>query len=451
MKETPLEKPEEMLVVSSPDDQIVSESSPNDEYEKALKRHKTQWLLFAIFLVVEVIIGTVFGVVIHNKDLHYRSIAQLENSISGKITLPKGTYTGETEFGYFIGDASFLYNTGATYNGHWNNNEMSGLGVLNIPSEGKYDGSFVQSQKSGTGTFTWEDGSVYAGEWKNDQMNGQGVYTSHDKVVYSGTFEDNRFKIGSCCFSNSTGEYQVQYKEFQIDNLLIVFPDGARYDGNADNGKLSGSGTMTFASGDCYVGEFSEGYRNGNGVYTWQNGDKYDGSWSNDVMTGSGTYTYHDGSCASGTFNNNLFISGSYSVVNSFGEYTFTIKDEKAVSVQMKLVSGTSYSGDMKDDKLTGSAQISYSNGDTYSGKVSNGAKDGQGTYVWVSGASYEGSWSEDKMNGSGTYFYPKTEKGYKLTGHFDNGVPDGECQYNDGSKSYKTDWTKGRCVKIYE
>lgn len=451
MKETLIEKPEEALVVSSQETQIITEPSPIDEYMKAYKRHKTLWILFVLFLVVELIIGSAFGVVIHNKDLHYRSIAQLENTFSGKIKLSTGIYTGETEFGYFFGNASFAYTTGTTYNGQWENNEMSGLGVLNIPSEGKYDGAFVQSQKSGNGTFTWEDGSVYIGEWKNDQMNGQGIYTSHDNVVYTGSFENNRFKMGSCCFSNSTGEYQAQYNDFQIDNLKIDFTDGTHYDGGSGMEKLSGSGTMTFSSGDCYTGEYSDGYRNGKGVYTWANGDKYDGAWSNDGMTGSGNYTYQDGSCASGTFSSNTFISGSYSVINSFGEYTFTIKDEKAVSVQMKLVSGTSYSGDIKDDKLTGSAQISYSNGDKYSGKVSNGAKDGQGTYTWVSGASYEGDWSEDKMNGSGTYFYPKTEKGYKLTGHFVKGVPDGECQYNDGSKTYKTDWTNGKCVKIYE
>ena len=55
-------------------------------------------------------------------------------------------------------------------------------------------------------------------------------------------------------------------------------------------------------------------------------------------------------------------------------------------------------------------------------------------------------------MNGDGTYFYPSDAKGYKLTGSFKNGKPNGECQYyTDSSTHYQTDWANGKCVKIYE
>ena len=57
-----------------------------------------------------------------------------------------------------------------------------------------------------------------------------------------------------------------------------------------------------------------------------------------------------------------------------------------------------------------------------------------------------------DKMNGSGTYYYPKGSAGYKLVGIFEDGIPTGSCTYYvTSSESYKTDWTDGRCVKIYE
>ena len=137
---------------------------------------------------------------------------------------------------------------------------------------------------------------------------------------------------------------------------------------------------------------------------------------------------------------------------NSFGEYIFTIEESEAVQVKMNLANGTTYSGDMRNGKLTGTAQIIYSNGDSYSGPVLDGQKNGQGTYKWRSGAFYEGSWKEDKMSGTGTYYYPNSAKGYKLVGNFLKGVPDGECQYYvTSTEQYKTDWSKGKCIKVYQ
>lgn len=231
-----------------------------------------------------------------------------------------------------------------------------------------------------------------------------------------------------------------------------TYQDGSTYLGTCDIEGLTGSGTMTFVSGDTYEGAFSDGYRSGQGVYIWASGDKYDGEWMDDQMSGSGTYTYSDGSYASGTFDKNTFTDGSYHVENDFGSYTFTITEGEPTAVEMSLVSGTAYSGAMSDGELSGQAQIKYSNGDQYDGNVLNGQKSGQGTYTWISGASYEGKWSEDQMNGSGTYFYPTNESGYKLAGSFEDGKPSGECQYyTDSSTYYQTDWSNGKCVKIYE
>ena len=283
-------------------------------------------------------------------------------------------------------------------------------------------------------------------------MCGQGTYTTPDGVVYTGTFKDNTFQDGSCTFENNTGKYSLTYKSGAIDKASIEYVDGSTYTGACDVHGLTGLGTMTFVSGDKYEGAFSNGCRNGKGVYRWACGDKYDGAWDADQMNGTGTYTYADGSYVSGTFEKNIFVNGSYRVENDFGNYTFTIMNGEPTAVEMSLTSGTTYSGDMSDGKLSGQAQIKYSNGDQYSGAVSDGQKIGQGTYTWTSGASYEGQWSGDQMNGSGTYFYPSDENGYKLRGSFENGKPNGECEYyTNASTHYKTDRADGRCVKIYE
>lgn len=424
-----------------------------EDYENVMKHRKKIAILgFSLLFVIEAVIGVFFEYKIISKNLCYRVIKEHEMCSSGEIQLAQGVYYGDTDFGYFDGEGQFDFVTGTEYTGKWKDNQIEGDGTLHIPSEGTYQGEFLASQKCGQGVFTWEDGVVYDGEWKDDQMCGKGTYTTPDGVVYSGTFKNNAFQEGSCSFANSTGSYILTFQEGVIDKVLIEYADESTYEGTCDNFGLNGNGIMTFASGDIYEGAFAEGYRNGQGVYTWVSGDKYVGEWVDDQMSGSGTYTYCDGNYASGTFESNMFVSGSYYVENNFGIYKFTIENSKPIAVEMSLTDGTSYSGDMTDGKLTGEAQIQYSNGDKYSGSVSDGQKSGQGTYNWTSGASYDGKWDEDQMNGTGKYFYSEKEKGYKLSGDFKNGKPDGECQYYvDESTYYKTDWTNGKCVKIYE
>lgn len=434
-------------------DVIVELSSPEEEYQIAYKKRRklVAWGIVGL-MILELVVAESFLYKFSDNDLYNRVLREYEIRRFGQIQLTEGIYEGATDFGYFMGKGKFSYTSGTEYNGYWNNNQLNGDGTLKVPIEGTYQGAFNNSQKSGQGIFTWDDGTVYEGEWKEDQMWGQGKYTTTDGVVYSGTFQKNLFYEGSCTFRNNTGSYNLTYKDGVIDNAIIDYLDGSIYTGTCDATSLSGTGTMKFISGDIYTGSFNDGYRSGQGVYEWISGDKYDGDWSADKMSGTGVYTYSDGSYASGTFESNSFTNGSYHIENDFGTYTFTITNGEPTAVEMALVSGTTYSGAMSNGELSGQAQIKYSNGDQYSGNVSSGQKSGQGTYTWTSGASYEGKWAEDQMNGTGTYFYPSNEDGYKLAGTFENGKPSGECEYYTNSTThYKTDWSNGKCVKIYE
>lgn len=443
---------DEKVLAELTQDSNVKTPTPAKEYKKALNRRRGKAALFILIILLEA--GLCFLLLggTLSEHLHYRVTKELENSLTGQNQFDTGIYLGETDFGYFTGDGTFSYVSGSVYTGHWDNDAMNGFGTLQIPSEGRYEGEFSGNLKSGEGTFYWDDGSVYEGEWKNDQMCGQGTYQSNNGVLYSGTFSDNHFLDGTCTFENETGTYTATYQNAEIEHLSVLFSDGTRYSGASTETSLCGTGMMEFPNMDCYTGNFEEGLRNGQGIYIWSTGDQYDGAWEKDAMSGSGTYTFADGSVVQGKFEQNQFTDGSYQVKNDFGEYTFQIENKKAVSVKMVLKSGTTYSGDIKDGELTGSAQITYSNGDQYSGRVESGMKVGQGTYIWCSGASYEGNWADDQMHGQGTYFYPASESGYKLTGNFQKGVPNGECRYYTSAiKSYKTDWSNGWCVKIYE
>lgn len=430
----------------------VVKELPYVEYEKTkLKRKRFIALSVVVLLIVELAISGFFVYEIKINNFHTRVFKEYKMRHFGQIKSETGIYTGETDFGYFDGNGKYVFKSGAIYEGSWKDNDIKGLGCLNVPSVGVYKGEFSTSQKNGKGTFSWNDGSVYAGEWKDDQMCGQGTYTSFDKVVYKGTFQDNILWDGTCTFDNITGKYLLSYKEGSVSTARIKFSDGTTYSGQfADT--ICGTGVMKFPVGDKYSGSYENGLRSGNGVYTWKSGDRYDGGWQNDLMSGTGTYTYVDGSIASGTFANNKFVDGTYTLKNKYGKYKFIITDGKATGVDLKLSDGTTYVGDMRNGKLKGNAKITYSNGDKYDGKVKNGMKSGNGVYTWSSGASYDGTWKKDRMEGTGTYFYGRKETGYKLSGSFKNGRPEGTCQYYESiSEHYKTKWSNGSCVKVYE
>lgn len=451
MKDKQIETHELMEVVTP---QVPPRSVPVEVYESAIKKRKwKQRAGLGVLLSLEVLGAAFFGLQIKENRLASRMLKEYEIRTTGQLVTATGIYEGETDFGAFVGEGTFQSSTGAVYQGSWKNNSLEGLGSIQVPSVGTYTGDFLNSEKSGFGTFVWDDGAVYEGEWRNDAMDGQGSYTSPNGVSYVGTFRENVFSDGVCTFANETGSYSLLYVDKEINTAAIQYADGATYTGSCGETTLEGSGVMNYPNGDSYSGSYSNGQRNGHGIYTWSFGDTYDGEWVNDTIEGLGTYTFASGNCYSGTFAEGAIYSGTYHVVNNFGDYTFTVNDGVPVAVEMTLYDGSTYSGDMSSDgELTGTAQIQYSNGDRYDGKVLNGSKSGQGYYVWSSGAKYDGLWENDRMDGQGTYWYPESEKGFKITGSFSRGVPSGECYYYpDSSTKYKTDWSNGKCVKIYE
>lgn len=438
------------------EDVIVAQNAeidPETAFKKASQKRKRHAIFGLVgLIIVESLAITGFSENVDYDELQVRTARETEIRRTGQIQLTEGIYQGATDFGYFQGKGKFLFSTGSEYDGEWTSNQMEGNGTLEVPVEGVYEGAFKNSKKNGQGTFSWNDGTVYTGEWKDDQMCGQGEYTTPEHVVYSGTFQDNSLQEGTCDFTNSTGTYSIAYKNGMVDHASIQYADGATYDGECNNEGLNGNGTMKFVNGDVYKGIFQNDFRVRAGTYTWKNGDVYNGSWLDDQMSGTGTYTYANGSYVKGTFSKNMFIKGSYHVENDFGTYEFTVTDGRPTQVEMTLKNGTIYNGEMTNEKLTGKAQIQYSNGDQYNGNVANGQKSGGGTYTWNDGASYEGAWENDQMSGDGVYYYSTDEDGYKLEGTFKEGKPSGECQYyTDSTTKYKTDWSDGKCVKIYE
>jgi hypothetical protein len=69
--------------------------------------------------------------------------------------------------------------------------------------------------------------------------------------------------------------------------------DDGDYDGDWENGKPHGRGTMVYKQDDKrnrvkYEGQWKNGLRHGKGKLTWKSGETYDGDWKDDKREGWG-------------------------------------------------------------------------------------------------------------------------------------------------------------------
>ena len=63
-----------------------------------------------------------------------------------------------------------------------------------------------------------------------------------------------------------------------------------------------------YFDGDKYEGEFKDGKKHGQGTYKYKDGMIYVGEWKKGKKHGQGTLTYADGRIENGTFENDIFI-----------------------------------------------------------------------------------------------------------------------------------------------
>jgi len=156
------------------------------------------------------------------------------------------------------------------------------------------------------------------------------------KAIKGRTFVPIRFvseNLGAKVDWDSTNKIvKITYDPNDISNVpedkirngkdKYIWDNGTSYDGEWDNNKVNGEGTLTYANGDKYVGNFVSSKKSGNGIYTWSNGDSFSGNWLNDKMSGQGTYKFKNGDKYTGNFDAGLFN----------GQGTYTFKDGRTLT-----------------------------------------------------------------------------------------------------------------------
>ena len=109
----------------------------------------------------------------------------------------------------------------------------------------------------------------------------------------------------------------------------MVYPDGATYEGEWQNGVINGVATVTDVNvnGSRYTGKMHNDLPNGKGKMVYPNGTTYEGEWQNGALNGVATVTdvYHN--TLTGKFTNGT-ISG-YACLKDQNGYSYREYDNQ--------------------------------------------------------------------------------------------------------------------------
>ena len=186
---------------------------------------------------------------------------------------PDGTYVGSIDANgnrqstTLFDGGKMTYNNGDKFEGKWENDKATGLGVMKYANGDDYRGSWVDGKRQGEGKIQYSDRRIYNGNWLQDKKRGQGTMAYPDGGQYQGEWVDDK-------------------REGQG---TMVYPDGSKYMGQWIDDKRNGPGAIRYKNKDEYHGEWVDDKRkNGYGIMIYINDDEYQGNWVDEKRQGHG-------------------------------------------------------------------------------------------------------------------------------------------------------------------
>ncbi|OQR95485.1 hypothetical protein THRCLA_07822 [Thraustotheca clavata] len=206
----------------------------------------------------------------------------------------------------------------AMYTGKWIDGKKHDTNALEYSNYGIFQGNYVYNLRQGHGTMIYGRGDAWTGDFDvprskytiHEQVesyprplvgvqfqigveHGSGVIKFADGAVYEGEMYDGRI-TGHGRYVSSTGV--VEEGEF-LDGMLHgegyrEEPNGCSEEGTFVHGVLEGYGTQTNQYNDTYKGYFREGAKYGRGVLECRDQNRLTAFWHNDMPSGRGDLVY---------------------------------------------------------------------------------------------------------------------------------------------------------------
>jgi len=335
----------------------------------------------------------------------------------------------EVEAKPVIQDNVLIYSNGDKYQGDLSKNKPNGEGVMLYANNNKYMGSWIAGKPHDQGTMQYADGSSYTGGWKKGLKEGQGEmrYQTDDvKIgVYIGAFSGGKMH-GQGVFTYANGDvYAGKWVKNRFKEGSITYANGGRYDGRLICGEKSRMGIMIYPNQDQYEGDWQEGKCHGFGTMRFHGGASYQGTFVDDSITGQGTMSYPNGNQETGQWLNGELKQSQQLIIKDQGIATWN-----------------------DDGELQG---FIYANGDRYVGGWQNNQPHGLGKIVVKNPRGiYESTWEHGSMQFTDqTKFTNKN--GHIYQGEWHNGQPHGIGKVTrvNGEIYEKTVWQHGKLVAI--
>lgn len=187
-----------------------------------------------------------------------------------------------------------------------------------------------------------------------------------------------------CAMSQRNGTHATIYElvrdpaqrnkdQIRDDKKRFPFVQGSTYNGQWQNDKKHGFGTLVYPDGTKYEGDWVADLQHGNGTLWIRSGKKsvkeYVGNWREGNMEGFGTFHYPNGEV---------------------------------------------YKGDWVQNARHGNGRLEYPNGDYFVGDWEYDVRKGIGIMYFKNGNIFEGMWIDGKKDGMGKFFYASTSKVYE-------------------------------------
>jgi len=144
-------------------------------------------------------------------------------------------YKGQFKNDKISGKGRFRWNNQKEYIGEWDNNELSGYGIL-INKNDRYVGYFTHNNKHGYGATFYNGQSALLGKWKNDNIEGNAIlitfidleksnnYNIDDDENIENNFQFIKTQKGEIIRNNLDNEELTKFKSSkEYSNMVLLY------------------------------------------------------------------------------------------------------------------------------------------------------------------------------------------------------------------------------------
>lgn len=221
---------------------------------------------------------------------------------------------------------------------------------------------------------------------------------------------------------------------------IYIFPSGAKYIGQFQNGKMDGIGSCYYTDGSKYQGEWVESYPEGKGIKILADGAQLKGTFV------KGEYQIPPPAVVPPVENADAFAAAEKPRVQEepkkeeqqTGCISGNCKNGKGIYI---YPSGAIYIGEFKDGEIHGIGACHYSDGSKYQGEWNFRYPEGRGTKTFPDGSKWTGRWKKGQpVDDSGnlvTNLFPGKEVAAEDSGNIQSGCVSGDCVNGEGSFAY--------------